>query len=180
MSIDNAAYHFRQNLRIGITSRVESISADDGSPTSVPGLTVHAIWWDQTGMGESARYAMLTIEKGTVTDVAIRELSDFVPPTSDDKIFPVNVALNREILRHPALFESPDHKSVDVVFGDWNLNSFSRVTVKPRTSADGRLRVPVGVRDGGQIPPAPFHSHSDSIGAISGHQKGSGENLLFY
>ena len=180
MSIDTAAFHFRQNLRIGITSKVETISPEDGTSTWQPGLTVHAIWWDQTGLGESARYAMLTIDKGTVTDVAIRELRDFVPPRPDDKNFPVDAALNREILRHPALFESQDHKSVDVVFGNWELNAFNRVTITPRTSVDGRLRVPGGLQKGGQIPPAPFKGHSDSIGAISGGQQGSNDNLLFY
>jgi hypothetical protein len=179
MSIDNAAYHFRQNLRIGITSRVETV-ADDGTSTWQPGLTVHAIWWDETGESESARYAMLTIEKGTVTDVAIHDLDEFVSINPDDKTFPVDDTLNREILRHPALFESTDHKSVDVVFGDWNLNAFNRVTIRPRTGVDGRLRVPIGVRDGGQIPPAPFKAHTDSIGAITGHDQGSNSNLLFY
>jgi hypothetical protein len=180
MSIDTAAFHFRQNLRIGITSRVETIADADGTSTWQPGLTVHAIWWDQNGAGETARYAMLTVDKGTVIDVAIRDLRDFVPTSPDDKSFPVDAALSREILRHPALFEAQDHKSVDVVFADWDLNAFNRVTIKPRTSADGRLRVPVGVRDGGQIPPAPFRAHSDSIGAISGHPQGSSDNLLFY
>jgi hypothetical protein len=178
MSIDSAAFHFRENLRIGITSKVDTVSAEDGSSTWQPGLTLHAIWWDLNGLGESARYAMLTIEKGAVSDVAIRDLRDFVPTSPDDKNFPVDAALNREILRHPALFEAQDHKSVDVVFADWDLNAFNRVTIKPRTGPDGRLRVPVGLRDGGQIPPAPFRASSDSIGAISG--QGSGSDLLFY
>jgi len=180
MSIDDTTFHFRENLRIGITSSVETVSAEDGTSTWQPGLTLHAIWWDLNGLGESARYAMLTIDKGTVTDVAIRDLRDFAPASPDDEIFPVDPSLNREILRHPALFESQDHKSVDVVFGDWDLNAFNRVTIKPRTGVDARLRVPIGVRDGGQIPPAPFQAQSDSIGAITGHDQGSSSNLLFY
>jgi hypothetical protein len=180
ISIDNAAYHFRENLRIGITTKVETISTEDGSSTWQAGLTLHAIWWDQTGSAESARYAMLTIDKGTVSDVAISDLRDFAPPSPDDKAFPVDPDLNRGILRHPALFESQDHKSVDVVFGDWDLNAFNRVTIRPRTGPDGRLRVPGGLHDGGQIPPAPFHARTDSIGAISGHPQGASDSLLFY
>lgn len=145
-SIESADFHWCHNLRIGVTRKVEEDV--DGVKSIVPGLSVHAVWWDYNPHGETARYAMLTIEKGGVVnpDIYKRDLSQFFTardlmptssfdPTADD-----------EVLRHPQLFESTEHDSVDVIFGDIASGTMRKVTL--RTQSDGRIRIPLGVRGG--------------------------------
>jgi hypothetical protein len=171
-SIDVADLHVRHNLRIGVTKTYEGRDKD-GNTVLLPGLTVHAVWWDDSGSSESAGYAMLTIEKGVVTGIQIRSLMKLVDTTPTP--FPVAADFSREILRHPALFESPAHDTVDIVFGDFTTNGFHRLTLKP--VLDGRLRVPVGVRNKDFGPPLNFNSTSTGrISAISPDR----DHLLFY
>ena len=94
----------------------ESDSRQHGRP---PGLTVHVAWWDESAVGEGGRYAMLTIDKGVVTDIYRRDLSDFIN-RAYLKPFDLDDA-SKELLRHPVVFESPEHDTVDIVFGDLNI-----------------------------------------------------------
>ena len=141
-AVEDVPYHFRYNLRVGVTRTVQTVD-DNGNARQVPGLTVHAAWWDDSATGEAARYAMLTVEKGVVTDVYRRDLSDFINTANlrqfnlDDK--------SKELLRHPVIFESPDHDTVDVVFGDLQANVIHRLTLKPVVQT--RVRIPIGIRD---------------------------------
>lgn len=170
-SVEDVPYHFRYNLRVGVTRSVQSID-DEGNTKQVPGLTVHAAWWDDSATGEAARYAMLTVEKGVVTDIYIRDLYDFINPANlrrfevDDK--------TREILRHPVVFESPDHDTVDVVFGETQMNLIHRLTLKPVLQT--RVRIPIGIRDTSY--PVPKHNliGDESLGAIST----SPDRLVYY
>jgi hypothetical protein len=173
-AIDSAGLHIRGNLRISVTQKFEQAQAD-GSTGLSSGLTVHAIWWDETGSGQFARYAMVTIENGAVTGIDTRNLLDFVPPEQQNA-YAVDATFNRELLRHPAVFESSTHSSVDVVFADWANNAFHRVTLKP--VANGRLRVPVGSRSGGFGPPRNFVS--DINGRVTILPNASSEKLVFY
>ena len=140
-SIDKGAFQLRFNLRIGVTRKIEQIDGE-GKHSIVPGLTVHATWWQETGSGEYARYAMLTIEKGIVTATVTRDLSEFVTGPADAAKDASDAG--SDVLRHPALFET-DKETIDVVFGDVPTKKLHRVTLKP--VAEGRVRIPIGVKD---------------------------------
>ncbi|HKO56079.1 MAG TPA: hypothetical protein VJ276_09385 [Thermoanaerobaculia bacterium] len=145
-SIESADFHWCHNLRIGVTRKMEQDV--DGVKTMVPGLNVHAVWWDYNPHGEQARYAMLTIEKGGVVNPEIqkRDLSQFFTARDLMPTAAYDPNADDEVLRHPQLFESADHDSVDVVFGDIASATFRRLTL--RTQSDGRIRIPLGVRGG--------------------------------
>jgi hypothetical protein len=175
-SIDSASYHYSHNIRIGVTRKVDQID-ENGVHTTMPELTVHAVWWEEAGHTQWARYAMLTIDDGLVSDIQIRDLSAFVD-ISRDVAGPSDA--DTEILRHPALFESPAHDAVDVVFGDLTSNNMHRITIKPtldisHVASEGRLRIPVGVKDTGMGTPKFRNDSNAQIAAISG-----GRSVVFY
>src|SRR5207248_3450306 len=53
-------------------------SAKDGSTTTMPEITVHAVWWEQGPALEWARYAMITVDHSDVTVDNVQNLTDFV------------------------------------------------------------------------------------------------------
>lgn len=142
-SVEDIPYHFRYNLRVGVTRSVQSTDGDTGAVKQVPGLTVHAVWWDESATDQVARYAMLSVERGVVTDVYHRDLTDFIN-TAYLRQFPLD-ATSQEILRHPVVFESTEHDTVDIVFGDMQSNTIHRLTLKPVLQS--RVRIPIGIRD---------------------------------
>lgn len=167
-SIDANGFRLRRNLRIGITRSVETITAE--GPSVSTGLTVHAVWWEERGNGELARYAMLTIDKGAVADVVLRDLGSFVPDAN--KNFDPAFA-NDDVLTHPVLFESADRTSVDVLFGDTASRTLRRITLKP--ISDGRVRIPIGAKPR-QLDVPNLHASSNShVAAVA-----SGDRLAIY
>ena len=146
VSIDNQSYHLRSNLRIGITRRVSQLQKD-GTYADAPALLLHALWWDESGRGEEARYAMLPVENGAVSEssIEIHSLEEFVP-RADEAYNGVDAKFNAEILRHPAIVSSPTQSSVDVVFGNAKKNSIHSVTLHP--IADTRIHIPIGIGGG--------------------------------
>jgi hypothetical protein len=115
---------------------------------------------------------MLTLHKGEVA-IQVHDLSDFVGKSSPS--YDVSEDFSRELFRQPAIFESPENDSVDVVFGDLQTNSFHRVTISP--IGNGRIRVPVGKGGKDFGPPAGFTMNSYTrIEAISPHP----DRLIFY
>jgi hypothetical protein len=180
VSIDDQPYHLRSNLRLGIT-RIVSQLQKDGTYADAPAFLLHALWWDVTGNGEQARYAMLPIENGTLSQssIEIHSLEEFVAP-SDDTFGVVGSNFNPEILRHPAIVSSPMEKFVDVVYGDTAKNSIHHVTLQP--IADVRLHIPVGIGGGRPGPQphglsAPPNFTADWQGAISVISRG--DRLVF-
>jgi hypothetical protein len=163
VSVDNQPYHLRYNLRIAITTRVSQLQSNR-SYVDVPALLVHAVWWEATGYGESARYALMTIDRGTVSYIELHDLNEF---SSSYPMFPTDVGakFNPEILKHPAFVDNGTQNSVDVIFGDTSYNVFSRVTLKP--VAEGRIHIPIGARPIGPRFPAPTAFSSDWSGRIS-------------
>jgi hypothetical protein len=162
--VDDTPYHVRTNLRLGVTRKLQSTD-DSGNPKLIDGLTVHAVWWDAsvTG-GETARYAMLSVEGGIVTSTYRRDLLDFVNRAYLRGSIPDPD--NIEVLRHPIVYESPEHDTVDILFGDLSMNLFHRITLKP--VADTRVRIPIGIREASY--PTPLHrmtSQSARLSAIS-------------
>lgn len=140
---------WRSNLRLGITRRVSQLQKD-GSYADVPALLLHALWWNDAGSGEDARYAMLPIENGALSQssIEIHSLEEFVLP-GDDKYNDVGANFNAEILRHPAIVSSPMQSTVDVVFGDTKNNAIHSVTLHP--IADSRIHIPIGISAGQPI-----------------------------
>lgn len=173
-SIDRGAFRLRFNLRIGVTRKIEQVDAD-GNRAVVPGLTVHATWWEETGAGESARYAMLTIEKGVVTATVIRDLPEFVTGPADARKDAGDVV--SDVLRHPALFES-GQETIDVVFGDTQTKKLHRVTLKP--VADGRVRIPIGVKDTKMNAPRNRLAPGGDSSRISAVGGAADNDLVFY
>ena len=146
ISIDPQQYLYSSNLKLGITRRVSQLQKD-GSYADVPALILHALWWD-AGTGEEARYAMLPVENGAISSLAVEvhALEEFVSPGSD-KLNTVDATFNAEILRHPAIVSSPMQSTVDVVFGDTKTNTIHGVTLHP--IADIHIHIPVGIGGGG-------------------------------
>jgi len=98
-----------------------------------------------------------------VTAVYLRDLPDFVN-NAYLRHFDIDDE-SKELLRHPVIFESADHDTVDVVFGDMQSNVVHRITLKPVLQT--RVRIPIGIRDTSY--PAPKHNLvSDAhLGGIS-------------
>lgn len=141
VEIASANYQRSFNLRIGVTKKV-AVRAEDGSFTSVPELTVHAAWWNETGQGEAARYAMLTIVDGSVTEMSVHQLADF--GNTGVELPAATLSMNADVLRQPVIVENQGRETVDVIYGDTRTDSLRKVTLRP--VANGRLRVPVGAK----------------------------------
>lgn len=154
VSIDNRGNSARRNLRLGITRRVSHLQAD-GTYADAPALILHALWWDDNARGEEARYAMLPIENGALSQdsVEIHSLSEFVE--GDGSVNVVDKNFNPEILRHPAVVSSAMQDSVDVVFGDTQTKTIHKVTLHP--IAEVRIHIPVGVHGGAPGGGKPFN-----------------------
>lgn len=151
VSIDSKPYVVRYNLSVGITRRVSQLQKD-GSYADVPALLLHAAWWEQSGDGEAARYALLNVEKGAIRSIELHDLLDFIETPSVTAGPDPNA--DRELLRHVAVLDGGDQSSVDVLFADSKTSTFHRVTLKP--IADARVRIPVG-RGPGNGPGGPTH-----------------------
>jgi hypothetical protein len=145
VSIDNRANSARSNLRLGITRHVSQLQKD-GTYADAPALILHALWWDSSGRGDEARYAMLPIENGALSQdsVEIHSLEDFVEVGENINV--VDSSFNSEILRHPAIVSSPMQDSLDIVFGDAKKNTIHKVTLHP--IAEVRIHIPVGIGGG--------------------------------
>jgi hypothetical protein len=168
VAIDNhpSDLTFRANLRIGITRRLSQLQADN-TFADVPALLVHCVWWEDAGHGEEARYALVSVDKGTASVVDTpHSLSSFVIPSEPTA---VSTDFNPAILRHPAILDGPTPNSIDVVFGDTATNSFHRTTLRP--VADGRLHIPVPLRGDTPIPgPRAFaNDWTGKVTTIDGH-----------
>ena len=175
VSIDNQPYHLRSNLRISITRRLAQLQGDR-SFADISALLVHAVWWEETGNGEAAHYALLTVDKGSISTLEIHDLTEFT--STQDTVFSVDPIFNREILKHPALIDSASPDAIDVLFGEMRTNSFNRVTLRP--ISDGRIHIPIGVRPGGGHIGAPWSFSADwqgRISTISGHD---GEKIVLW
>jgi len=145
ISIDSRAYDNHLNLRLAITRRVSQLQKD-GTYADAPALILHALWWDSSGHGDEARYAMLPIENGALSEssIEIHSLEEFVG--DNETINTVDAKFNPEILRHPAVVSSPMQNSVEIVFGDTTKNTIHKVTLHP--IAEARVHIPIGIGGG--------------------------------
>ncbi|HUP61138.1 MAG TPA: hypothetical protein VNA69_12035 [Thermoanaerobaculia bacterium] len=171
-SFDEASYSLRRSLRIALT-RTAADKDDDGRITWVSEVNVHATWWEETGGGESANYAMITIRDGEAA-AQVHDLASFVTSKTETK--EIDPDANRELLRHPAIFEAADGRSVDIVFGELASNKFHRVSISPIGNA--RVRVPVGIQDKTFEPP-PSISAMSAVARIDAISPAP-ERMVFY
>ena len=135
-------YKFRRNLRIAVTRTIEG-RTETNERVQLPQVVVHAVWWEESGSGEFARYAMLGIDNGVVTSKEFRYLLEF-NGASLDKSTGVMTSTTNEILRHPAVSTTTTRDAVDIIYGDAAANTMHRLRIRP--ALDGRVRIPIGVR----------------------------------
>jgi len=177
-TFEGRSFRLRYNLAIAVTRKL-STPQPDNTFFQQPGISAHAVWWEETGNGEQARYAMLTVEKGAVTSIETRDLVTFLD--GSDAPSDLTPGVDAEIFRHPSIFESPAHDTVDVIFGDPAANRFNRINIRP--VAQGRLHVPVGKQTGGYSGPTMFAVSAEADrSTLSIHSLWDREtnNLLFY
>lgn len=158
-----ARYNERRNLTIAVTRKIFDMDV----LRSVPAVTVHASWWEWDGQygGWSARYAMLPIENGEVVEPSVYELGQFLQ--IDRNVAPAEGDAS-DVLERPMLFPAATQDSVRVIFGDLQTNQLYSGVIRPSRlpQTNGRLRVPVGRREGGFSGPR-LHVHSGSqMGSI--------------
>jgi hypothetical protein len=170
-TLDAVDWDLRRNLKIAVTRLIEA-GDREGKRVLLPQLAVHAVWWQESGMGEWARYAMLPIERGQVvtSEIQIRALPEFAGLAIERA--PLRSMSPNELLRHPAIVTNPTKDSVDVVFGHTQNDSLHRVRIKPVN--DGRLRIPIGVKDANLGRPK-INVNSSGVEAVI-----DGENIALY
>ena len=174
VSIDNQPFHVRRGLRIAVRRYVGA--SEDDPMKEVPALVLHAVWWEQTGQGETARYALVAIENGAVSNIEVHDLNEFVTPSDP---FTVDPKFNYEILKHPAIIDTGSRSSVDVVFGNIVTRGFNRITLRP--VAQTRIHIPVG--HSGDSPTfigAPDSLTAQWSGKYSTMGSGQDSSLIFY
>jgi hypothetical protein len=170
-SLDSAQWAVRQNFRIAITRSTEQ-TGFDGNTTVVPEINVHAVWWEDNGGAEWARYAMITVDKGAVVDLQVHDLSSF-PNANAPVTQQPRPDVSRELLRHPAVVETRGHDSVDILYGDMNALTLRRTNIRP--TIQGRLRVPVGRGESTLPAPSANVMTTNPIDTVV-----NGDNVAFY
>lgn len=172
----------RYNLRLALTRKAEEVAADDTIVGMKPELNLHAVWWewDYATATASARYAMMTVQDGDVTNISLHGLEEFVEPAKDANVsnMPADADVNTEIFKHPAVATTSTQDAVDVVFGNVEENGFHKVRIRPRFRMDGeaRIHIPIGVRENAF--PAPVFRTATN-GARIGTFAGEG-SVAFY
>jgi len=177
VSIDNAVFHYRTDLRIGVTHWAWE-TAEDGTRTKVPALGVHAIWWDESGYGEAARYAVITLQDGGVSGIELHDLSEFVDPSAAPaESVVLDPDFNRDIFRHPSIAVRPGSDGVDIVFGDIVTGYFHSIELEP-AHLQGVITVPIGFAPGETIgAPSHFAAATTDLETLRGDEPGQ---LMFY
>ncbi|MEA2490491.1 MAG: hypothetical protein QOH21_2283 [Acidobacteriota bacterium] len=166
---DSNAY--RTNLRIAVTRKVDLVPVDD-DPSVVPGISVHAVWWEQDRYHgeESAQYALFSVYNGEVTGIETRRLTNLLTNLEKRDPQPQPDGFDPEVLRHPALFSLPTSDAVDVVFGDEGTGGFHRLRIRPgKRYSDARVHIPLGKGESNFPSPGFAHANSEArVGAING------------
>jgi hypothetical protein len=167
-------FDYRENLSIAVT---RDVVTSEG--TVETGITVHATWWEMdTHDGEeSAKYAILALENGKVAEINYLDLGQFITAANGAQK-PALTTEELAVLRQPVISLSSKQDSVLVTFGDIERERLHRVRVsafKPPKS-DGRIRIPVGKREGGTGAPRFGAAAHSTMGAVQGDH----DRLAFY
>lgn len=177
--LDPALFRFRTNLRIAVTRWVEKEAGDKVDRFSE--LVLHAIWWEETGFGELGRYALISLHDGEVRSVELRDLPSMVAgsgsiTTNGDGDY-LSSTIDREVFRHPSIFEMPENESVEILFGNFDTNRFHKLKVRV-IRGDGVLNLPIGISRG-EIG-APGGLIQIANGRMSAIALPGSDNLAFY
>lgn len=167
----NGGNAHRTNLRIAVTRKVDLVPVDADSSV-VPGISVHAVWWEQDRFSsdEAAQYALLSVYGGKVEGIERLRLPSFLTSFEKRDPQPIPEGFDPEVLRHPALFSTPSSDAVDVVFGDVATNGFHRIRIRPgKRYSDARVHIPLG-RGEANFPAPGFTKAANSarVGSING------------
>ena len=173
VSVGNSTFHLVSNLQIRTMHRIADVP-----------LLVHAVWWEDTGDTESARYGLFVIERGAVSTMYLDDLSNLLyidasgnPTVQLPPMYQVDANFNREILRHPSLIDTGAADSIDVEFGDVKTNTFNRATLKP--IIQGRIHIPIGHMPGPRAV-APKSFISPWTGPVDTIVSGRDGSMLLY
>lgn len=162
-AVDRGLFRIRSNLKIAVTRYAKRYTSDIVEPA----LAVHAVWWDSTGYGETARYALLSISNGVATVVDVQDLVTYLDSDADvEPILPPE-DLDPAVLRFPAIEASGSQDRVEVVFADPGTNHFHRLDLYP-VLADGVLKPPVGIWRGNLPLPSLQAFQAESISTLMG------------
>jgi hypothetical protein len=150
VSIARDTFHYRKNLRI-TTTRYHSDRDDEGNELRVPGTAIHAVWWDEDGWGETAQYAILSFDNGTVRSIERFTLVDLVDRVGQERSILVP-EFNRSFFESPTITAHPASDGVEVIFGDVELDVLHKIDLLP-IRLNGVLTIPNGLRGADPIRP---------------------------
>jgi hypothetical protein len=162
------------NLNVGITHHVQQIQRDD-EIVDAAALVLHAAWWESGAGREGARYAVMGVQKGTISEADVHDMSEFLGARNTTEQSAPNP--DRDFMRHVALLAGPTPDAVDVLFGDQGTHSFYRTTLRP--IANVRIRIPVGARPGAPIAGPKKALGVDWTGRISTLVSSDGKTIVF-
>lgn len=181
-AVDRGLLRMRSNLRIAVTRYAKRITSE----SVVSAVAVHAVWWDSTGYGETARYALLSISNGVASVVDVQDLVAYLGADGEvDPVLPPE-GFDPEILRYPAIESAGTQDRVEIVFADPVTNHFHRIDLFP-VIADGVLKPPVGIWRGELPVPSLEMAYANSVSTFMGSPTRtdlilyvSGENRIDY
>lgn len=136
------------NLNVGITHHVQQVQRDE-TIIDAPALVLHAVWWEAGAGRDGARYAVMGVQKGAISEADVHDMSEFLGTRNTTVEEPKASHDGGDFLRHVALLKGPTPDAVDVLFGDQGTHSFYRTTLRP--IANVRIRIPVGAQPGPPI-----------------------------
>lgn len=174
VSIDNDTFHYRKNLRI-TTTRYHRDRDEEGNEIRVPGMAIHAVWWDQDGWGETAQYAILSFDNGTVRSIERFTLVDLIDRVGQERSILVP-EFNRAFFESPTITPHPAADGVEVIFGDVELDVLHKIDIIP-IRLDGVLTIPNGLRGADPIRPA-VNFASATVGSVELISGGAGSGQL--
>jgi hypothetical protein len=161
VSIDNAAFEIRYNLRIA-TTRFLIEQQPDGTVARKQGFVIHVVWWAETGHGETPGYAMIAFDNGAVRSIQTADLVSLLGPyRNPGEVVELDPEFDLDLFRNPAIFESITHDAVEMIFADMGTNRFQRMAIRP-IRADGVLTPPIGIWQGAFGPPKMFRDVVES------------------
>ncbi|MBW3670931.1 MAG: hypothetical protein KY432_04585 [Acidobacteria bacterium] len=150
-SITNGMFRFRKNLRIAATHYYETVD-DEGRTIKLPGLAIHAVWWNEDASGSHAEYAILGFDQGTVTSSSYHTLTDLIDRAELQPSI-LHPDFDRSFFESPTITVHPESDAVEIIFGDWDLQVLHKLDLPPIV-ADGVLTIPIGVRGPEPVRPA--------------------------
>lgn len=168
-SIDNGIFRFRKNLRIAATHRYQTAD-EEGKPTWIDGLAIHAVWWDDHGGGSDTQYAILGFDGGKVSSIERFSLPELIDRSEINPTI-LHPEFDRTFFQSPTITVHPASNAVEILFGDWDYNVIHKIELIP-IFENGVLTIPNGLRNGDPFIPqyeyATATSATSSVELISG------------